>query len=62
MRTLFGMILGALITVGAAYIYDTQTLTTGAAAERPMVNWDVVSQKWEFVSARASAEWKRLAG
>jgi hypothetical protein len=56
------MILGALITVGAAYIYDTQTVTAGAASERPMVNWDVVSQKWEIVSARASAEWKRLAG
>jgi hypothetical protein len=36
MRILLGMILGALITVGAAF-----------EGHAPMVNWDVVSHNWD---------------
>ena len=53
----FGVILGALLTVGAAYTYDTFTgrATNAVSAvgdERPMVNWDVVSK--DFSDLRAS--------
>jgi hypothetical protein len=37
MRLIFGMILGAALTVGGAYIADTGK--SGPEA-RPMVNWD----------------------
>ena len=54
MRILLGMILGALITVGAAFVYDSSTGRaasglTAASAEghAPMVNWDVVSHNWD---------------
>ncbi len=48
MRLIFGMILGAILTVVGAYVHDTVWIgpagaTTGTEAQRPMVNWDVVS-------------------
>jgi hypothetical protein len=65
MRVLIGIILGALITVGGAYLYDSSHAVTNSdsatVAQRPMVNWDVVGSKWSHLSARARAEWSRLA-
>ena len=64
MRLLFGIILGALITVGAAHVYDQAhaPATTTAAAARPLVNWDVVGTKWDRLTNRARTEWTRIAG
>jgi hypothetical protein len=65
MRVLFGIILGAVLTIGGAYVYDSHNaLATSASAstERPLVNWDVVGSKWQKLSDRARAEWVRLAG
>jgi len=64
MRVLIGIILGVVLTVGGAYLYDshtTQTATSTASAQRPMVNWDVVGNNWNRLTARARAEWNRLA-
>jgi hypothetical protein len=76
MRVLAGMILGVILTVGAAFAYDTSTgrasnglAPTAAGGNVPMVNWDVVSDNWHDVKAHlqnAGAEvergWKRIAG
>jgi len=65
MRLLFGIILGALLTVGAAYVYDSAhapATTTAAASARPLINWDVVSTKWNGLAVRARSEWTRIAG
>ena len=66
MRVLIGIILGALLTVGGAYLYDLHNALSGtgtsASVQRPMVNWDVVSTKWNHLTDRARAEWTRLAG
>jgi hypothetical protein len=67
MRVLIGIILGAIITIGGAYLYDSHNaLAVGPNAssgvQRTMVNWDVVSTKWNHLTARARAEWTRLAG
>lgn len=62
MRLLFGIILGILITVGGAYIHDASRAPSGASAERPMVNWDVVGDNMRALRARAVAEWSRLLG
>ena len=59
MRLLFGMILGAALTVGAAYISDTSK--TGAEA-RPMVNWDVVGKNVEAFTAMVKQGWAKLTG
>lgn len=65
MRVLIGIILGAVLTVGGAYLYDSHTAsraaTSSASTQRPMVNWDVVSTKWNHLTDRARAEWNRIA-
>jgi hypothetical protein len=66
MRFLLGIILGAFLTIGAAYLYDNQNAAVAAAsqadAQRSLVNWDVVSRKWDQLTDRARGEWTRLAG
>jgi hypothetical protein len=72
MPMLFGMIFGVLLTVAAAFAYDTGTgraangLPT-SAANAPLVNWDVAGEDWANVKAqlrKASANvergWKRI--
>ena len=36
--------------------------TATTTAQRPLVNWDVASVKWDHLTARARHEWTRLAG
>lgn len=65
MRVLIGVILGAVLTVGGAYLYDSHAVpgaaTSSTSAQRPMVNWDVVNTKWNHLTERARAEWNRIA-
>jgi hypothetical protein len=63
MRVIFGIILGVALTVGAAYLYDSRhaLLSENSTAQRPVVNWDVVSIKWNHLTEKARAEWARLA-
>lgn len=66
MRLLFGIIIGAFLTVGGAYIYDShnalEAANAPAAAHRPLVNWDTVNIKWQQLTERARSEWNRHAG
>lgn len=62
MRILIGIILGIILTIGGAYLYDSHSATNAASVQRPMVNWDVVSNNWNRLTERARAEWTRLAG
>jgi hypothetical protein len=55
-----GMILGAALTVGAAYISDSTSSRSPEA--RPMVNWDVVSKNFDGWSEFARESWKKLVG
>jgi len=63
MQTLFGIIIGIFLTIGAAYIHDS-TLNpnppAGTTAQRPMVNWDVVSLNWQDLKGRVNAGWRKL--
>jgi hypothetical protein len=56
MRFLVGVIFGAALTVGAAYVHDNVNIGRDApAASRPMiVNWDVLTGLWS--SARNTVE------
>jgi hypothetical protein len=66
MRLLIGIILGGVLTVGGAYLYDSHNTLAAANApsrvQQPLVNWDVVGTKWEQLTHRARAEWTRVAG
>ncbi|HEY4142662.1 MAG TPA: hypothetical protein VGM57_14670 [Pseudolabrys sp.] len=66
MRVLLGIILGAVLTIGGAYLYDSHNAlnatTAPASVERPMVNWDIVNTKWQHLTERARSEWNRVTG
>ena len=62
MRVLIGIILGVVLTIGGAYLYDSHSASAAISAQRPMVNWDVVSNNWSRWTERARAEWVRLTG
>ena len=64
MRMFFGIILGIILTIGAAYVTDTIRNTSGAegTAERPVVNWDVVNHGIKALSSTVKDGWARLTG
>jgi hypothetical protein len=57
MRLLFGIVLGAMLTVGAAYYRDS---TYTPAGDRPLVNWDVAGQLAADTTAGLRREIDRL--
>jgi hypothetical protein len=58
MRFILGIIVGAVIMVGAAYISDT----TRPPSSQPMVNWDVVSKNIDSLTAYARESLKKITG
>lgn len=65
MRVLFGMILGAVLTIGLAYAHDSMYAPISLSAPpvtepRPMVNWDVVNTVTHRLSLAARTQWDRL--
>ena len=66
MRVLFGMILGALLTIGTAFVHDNWSSNPAAApsasvADGRMVSWDVVGANWRIVRERARGTWTMLS-
>src|SRR3954465_2181040 len=59
MRLILGMILGAALTIGGAYVYDTASKGPDA---RPMVNWEVVSKNTDSVVTMIKQGWAKLTG
>jgi hypothetical protein len=66
MRVLLGIILGACLTIGGAYLYDSHNALNAANApagvQRPMVNWDIVNNNWQHLTEKARSEWNRVTG
>lgn len=61
MRTLFGMILGAALTVALIYAYDSSNSNNFANANaRTIVNWDVAAADWQSIKTRTRASWTKL--
>ena len=58
MRLILGMILGAALTIGGAYVSDTAKPT---GAER-MVNWEVVSRNVDTLTKMVKEGWAKLTG
>jgi len=57
MRFILGLILGAALTVGAAYVGDR---LIGSATAKPIVNWDVVSATTSKMTTLAAEQWNKL--
>jgi hypothetical protein len=62
MRLILGMILGAILTVAAAYVSDTASRSGSGAEQRPMVNWDVVGRNVDSVTTAIKQGWAKLTG
>ena len=65
MRTLFGMILGCVLTIAVVYVHDsiaTSMAGSGAAAStsRAIVNWDVAASEWGQVEEGVRTTWLKL--
>lgn len=61
MRTLFGIILGAGITIGGAYVHDRLTTAQSLPGmARTIVNWDVAAEVADNASRTARREFDRL--
>ena len=54
MRLLFGMIIGALLTIGAAYVADSRADPLQGTR---MVNWNVVGQKLSDLTVDLRRVW-----
>jgi hypothetical protein len=59
MPTLIGFVLGVVVTIFGAYLYDAMNGNVGngmtAEARAPMVNWDVVTNDWDIFEANMRA-------
>jgi hypothetical protein len=67
MRVLLGMIIGAAVTIGGAYMHDSLYASVSSeppavTGERPMVNWDVAGAFARRASAAAREQWNKLSG
>jgi hypothetical protein len=60
MRLLLGIILGALLTVGAAFVADSFALGQSGVERRQIVNWDVAGDRFRALVAYAQEEWNSL--
>ena len=67
MRTIFGMILGCLLTIAAVYIRDSVAISTvpngmSAGTSNMIVNWDVAARDWTHIKETAHTAWLKLQG
>ncbi len=65
MKTILGMILGCLLTIGIVYVHDsmaTSTVASGttASTSRAIVNWDVAASEWGQVTENVHTAWLKL--
>jgi hypothetical protein len=66
MRTLFGMILGCLLTIALLYLHDTAATSSVAngstvpQASTQIVNWDAAAHEWDRMKDGVRTAWARL--
>jgi hypothetical protein len=64
MRFITGLLVGIVMTIGAAYVADAMHAAPGdgAGGTRRMVNWEVVSDNLGDLSSDVRSAWARLVG
>jgi hypothetical protein len=64
-RAFLGFILGVVLTVACAYAYDSSTGRIGngltsVAGEAPLVNWNVVGDRWQNLQTKVRVRAENL--
>jgi hypothetical protein len=59
MRLIMGMIIGVLLTIGAAYVHD-MTGDSADASQQRIVNWDVADRNLADIATSVREGWARL--
>ena len=64
MRMFLGIVIGIVLTIGAAYIYDSIRNTSGdqETFDRPVVNWDVLGHGVKSAASAVQDGVSRLTG
>lgn len=64
MRFFTGLVVGIVLTIGAAYVIDAMHGAPGPNGReaRRMVNWEVVDANMRDLSTGVQAAWRRLTG
>ncbi len=62
MRFIFGIIVGAALTIGGAYLHDTSASSPGDPARRALVNWDVARALVDAEMAFVRQLWAKVVG
>ena len=65
MRVFFGILVGIALAVGAAYVHDNNIpgeQPSAEIAERPIVNWDVLSAVMRQQTETVRRLWKDATG
>lgn len=65
MRTLFGMILGCVLTIVVLYVHDSMVVSNGAGAATPntsraIINWNIATSEWGQVTEGVHTLWLKL--
>lgn len=61
MRFILGMIVGAILVIGAAYVHDAAIDPERTPTARPMVNWPVVSEDLRGINNWFHDQWDWLS-
>lgn len=60
MRFFLGIVIGAILVIGVAYIHDASIDPARDPTSRAMVNWDVVSESLRGLSGWLQDQWAWL--
>ena len=68
MRFILGIVVGCLLTVGAAYVHDAASpdapteVAVASTADGRVVNWDVVNHDLRGLNGWVQSQWAWLSG
>lgn len=62
MRFIFGIVVGAILTVAAAYVHDSNLTPSSDLRQRPLVNWEVAGALRDAGVTQIRQLWSRVVG
>ncbi|MFO1184995.1 MAG: hypothetical protein U1E56_09435 [Bauldia sp.] len=62
MRFIFGIVVGALLTIAGAYVHDSNAAPGADLTSRPLVNWEVAGAIRDAGVSQVRQLWARVVG